>query len=172
MKYLAKSLFLLSFVALGACSTTSAQTHTAAGPVDLGPQDTAIHRPTPTPAPAGQTAVADNTPLTAKLAKDNEGKTATTVFSTSDPKVYVVWKDGASVKGNTLRVAWYAEDTGGAMTKNKKLTEVTKTFTGPGSFGAFYLPATASGFPAGKYRADLYEGSKLSKSLKFTVAKK
>ena len=55
------------------------------------------------------------------------------------------------VKGDKIRIVWYAEDTGGAdFTKNKKLTEATQTTDGPRfqSMGPPTSNSPSGGFPA------------------------
>jgi hypothetical protein len=129
-----------------------------------------IRRPTtPTPAPANQSG--PKKPFEATLATDAKGKSPATVFAATTPKIYLLWKDDSAIKGEKLRAVWVGEDVVGMSSKNKKLTEGTETMPGPGANGDFYLPASSKGFPAGKYRVDLYEGTKLAKSLKFTVTK-
>ena len=175
-----KHLIAVSFLALATATSTyamgsgpvpgSGTTQAQGQPVDLGPQDTLLHRPTPAPqataAPSGT-----KEPLTAALYKDDKGKESASVFTTSDPQVYVKWIDGTGAKGDKVRVAWYAVDTGGAVSKNKKLTESTSTLTTAGQSGSSYIAAPKGGFPAGTYRVDVYDGAKLAKSLKFTVKK-
>ena len=108
-------------------------------------------------------------PLTASLAKDEKGKQPASVFSKSDPEICLKWTGGMGSKGDKVRVVWVAVDTGGAITKNKKLTESSMTLAEMGQPGSSYISAPKGGFPAGSYRVDVYEGSKVSKSLKFTV---
>ena len=175
MKHLAATLFLATVTATGLYAMGSGATgsSTAQAPgqaADFGPQSSALRRPTPAPqssaAPSGK-----KEPLTAALYKDDKGKESASVFTASDPQVYVKWIDGTGVKGDKVRVAWYAVDTGGAVSKNKKLTESTSTLTGDGQSGSSFIAAPKGGFPVGTYRVDVYDGAKLAKSLKFTVKK-
>lgn len=176
MKNLAAALFLATITATGTSAMRAAPApgsgaaQTQRQPVDLGPQDTLLHRPTPAPE-ASATPSAKKEPLTAALYKDEKGKESASVITTSDPQVYVRWSDGTGVKGDKVRVAWYAVDTGGVISKNKKLTESTVTLTGEGQSGSSFVQAPKGGFPAGTYRVDVYDGAKLAKSLKFTVKK-
>jgi hypothetical protein len=126
-----------------------------------------IRRPTPAPG----SSVASGKPLAASLATDAKGNSPTTNFPSTIPKIYLAWTDGTGTKGEKLRVVWIAEDAAGISTKNKKLTEGSETLPGPGSVGTFYLPAPKGGFPVGKYRVEMYEDSKLAKTLRFSVVR-
>ena len=128
-----------------------------------------IKRPTSTPAAA--TASGPKKGLLANLSKDEKGKELTTVFPASIPKIYLHFTDDSATKGENLKVVWIAESAAGISTKNKSLHEASEVMPGPGTFGTLNLSAPSGGLPVGKYRADLYEGGKLSKTLKFTVTK-
>lgn len=131
-----------------------------------------IRRPTPAPTPtAAQAAAGPKKPLEALLTNQDKGKTPVSSFTASTPKIYLVYTDESATKGDKLRVVWVAEDVPAFASKNKKLTEGSTILPGAGAYGQFYLPSSSGGFPAGKYRADLYQGAKVSKSLKFTVTK-
>lgn len=141
-------------------------------PASFG-DDGMLHRPTPKPeaSPAASNPKTKQ-PLTVSLGKDNTGKENLTTFASSDPKIYLVWKAETGTKGEKVHTAWYAVDTGGAISKNKKLTENTQTIPGTGSVSASsYIEKPAGGFPAGTYRVDVSDDGKLVKSLKFTVKK-
>ena len=131
-----------------------------------------IRRPTPAPTAAAAQAVSGpKKPLQALLTKEDKGKAPVSSFASSTPKIYLEWNDESATKGEKLRVVWIAEDAAAFAGKNKKLSEDTTTLPGAGAYGQFYLSSPAGGFPVGKYRADLYEDTKVSKSLKFTVTK-
>lgn len=178
MKSFVVSLLLTVVATVGAYATgPSAQggppEAAAPQPASFGDGDTLLRRPTPTPAAASaKTDPKEKKPLTATLGKDNTGKESMTTFASSDPKIYLVWKAETGVKGEKVRVAWIAEDTGGTIPKNKKLTEGTQTIPATGSINATsFIEKPAGGFPAGKYRVDVYDDGKLAKSLKFTIKK-
>ena len=123
-----------------------------------------------TPAPAAGKP-GEKQPVTAVLAKDNKGKKTATTFTSADPQVFLVWKDPTAMKGDTIKVVWIAEDVKG-FKKNTKLSEGSKTLPGDGGFSSdFFLNAEKGGLPAGKYRAELYDGSKRVENLSFTITK-
>ena len=177
MKTLLAVLFSASLTATGLYAMGSAPNAPAPAsqgqPAGFGAEDTLLHRPTPTPAASvAPSASKTKQPLTATLGKDNTGKANLTTFASSDPKIYLVWKAETGIKGEKVHIAWYAVDTGGAISKNKKLTEATQTIPATGSIsGSSYIEKPASGFPAGTYRVDVSDDGKLVKSLKFTVQK-
>jgi hypothetical protein len=128
-----------------------------------------IHGFTPAPTPAKDNG--PKQPLEASLAKDAKGAGTGSTFSKGDARVYLLCKNPSGAKGDQLHVVWTAVETGGVFPKNKKMSEFTQTLTGPGQGGVFYQPAPTGGFPAGKYRADLYNNGKLVKTLNFSVKK-
>lgn len=178
MKKFAAVLFLATSTAIGVYAMGSqptspgqSQNSGAQQPAGFGDDASLLHRPTPTPAAQTPVDPKNKKPLTATLGKDNTGKNSVTTFAPNDPKIYLVWKDDTGAKGDKVRIAWFAENTGGAVSKNKKLTEATQIVPGAGSFGSSYLLMPSGGFPVGKYRVDVYDGTKLAKSLKFVVTK-
>ncbi len=131
-----------------------------------------IRRPIPAPVAAGEAkASGPKKPLEATLSTDDKGKSPTTTFAASTAKIYLHYQDDSAAKGEKLRAVWIAEDAAGFSTKNKKLNENSTILPGPGAYGSFFLPSSNGAFPVGKYRAELYDGDKLAKSLKFTVTK-
>ena len=174
MKSVITFLFLVTFTTSGVYAMGEAagsrQSSAPGQPASFGDEDTAIHRPTPTPAPTGPVSAKDKKPLTATLGKDKTGKGNLSAFATSDPTIYLVWKAETGTKGEKVHVAWYAVDTGGAISKNKKLSEGTQTIPGTGSVsGSSFIAKPANGFPAGTYRADVSDDGKVVVSLKFTI---
>ena len=169
MKYLAS--LLLAGVAAFGVNSVFAQGN---GNPDLGRGDapTGLFGHTPQPTPAKAAPPGEKKPLEASLTRDDKGKEVTTAFTTADAKVFLQWRDPSAAKGDKINVAWIAEDTHGVFPKNKKVTESSQTAAGPGAYGSLYITAPSGGLPPGKYRADVYDGSKLAKSVKFTVAKK
>ena len=165
MKYLAALLFV---VLLGV-----AIVHSAPPPGDgAGVEAPGLFGYTPVPksTPATAAAPGKKVPLTASLAKDDKGKSPATAFVQADTE-YLLWKDPTGAKGDTIRTVWYAVDTGKVFPKNKKLSEFTQTLPGPGAIGTSISPTIKGGLPPGKYRADVYENTKVAVSLPFTITK-
>ena len=169
MKYLALCLLTALILIAGLNGPISGQV--PAGP-GMDEFDSLGHTPVPRNPPAAAGAktsgAKSNAPLTASLAKDDKGKKPATVFSSTDPKIFLVWEDDSAAKGDKLRFVWYME---GGASKSKKLTESTSTLPGPGAYSATYIVMPVGGFPVGSYRAEVYNGAKLAKSLPFTVKK-
>ena len=178
MKSALALLFLVAFTAVGAHATApsdaagSRQSTAPGQPASFGDETSGIRRPTPTPTPTGTVSPKDKKPLTAVLGKDKTAKENVSTFASSDPTIYLVWKAETGSKGEKVHVAWYAVDTGGAISKNKKLTEGTQIIPAAGSIsGSSFISKPAGGFPAGTYRADVADDGKVVISLKFTVKK-
>ena len=169
MKYLAS--LLLAAVAAFGTSTVFAQGNGNPN-LNQGQAPVGLFGHTPQPTPAKEAPPGEKKPLEASLTKDDKGKEAATAFTTADSKIFLQWRDPGAAKGDKISVSWFAEDTHGVFPKNKKVTESSQTAAGPGAYGSLYITAPSGGLPPGKYRADVYDGSKLAKSLKFTVAKK
>ncbi len=163
MKSLAAVLILATCTATLAFSAGSAPTSN--DPASFGDQYTPIRRSTPKP--DSSAAPKEKVPITAALSKDAAGKQGATTFNSTDPTIYCVWKAETATKGEKVRVAWFA-----VAGKDKKLTENTQTIPGTGSIsGSGHLEKPAGGFPAGKYRVDVYDDAKLAKSLTFVITK-
>jgi hypothetical protein len=98
----------------------------------------------------------------AVLTADAAGKTATTVFTTDQPFVYVV--DLANAPDDTkVKAVWYSVDAAGAATQF-----VDKEIVGGKSPITF--SATNSGpWPVGKYKVELYLNDKLDRTAEFSV---
>ncbi len=170
MKYPLPLLVLGTALFLGA-QTASAQYGNAPTDHIEGRLDAArAARATPTPG-TDTTKPGVKQPVTGVLAKDKAGKNVTTSFIQADPQVFLVWKDPTAMKGDTVKVVWVAEAVQG-FPKNKQLSEGSRTMPSAGGFSSdFFLNAEKGGLPVGKYRAELYDGSKLAQSLKFTISK-
>ena len=92
----------------------------------------------------------------------------TAVFRPDSPKIVCVFKiEGASL-GTTVKSIWIAEDVGKKAPPNYKIAE--KTLPLPFiNAGSFTLSKPNNGWPVGSYRLEIYIGSTLAKTLKFTV---
>ncbi len=110
----------------------------------------------------------DKKVLHATLAKDRDGK-PTTKFSAGSPKIYASWKGNTLRAGDNVRAVWIAEGVGYTALKDTKITEASVTAYKPDDDGAFSLARPKGGWPAGKYRLELYVGNKLVETLKFTI---
>ncbi len=104
----------------------------------------------------------------AVIAKDKDTRPAKS-FSANVPKLYAFFRTSGVEKGETLRGVWIAEDVGDAAPKEAKIDEVSLTADDDNFYGAFSLSRPTKGWPAGKYRVDIYVGDKLATSVNFTV---
>ena len=111
----------------------------------------------------------------AVLGEDREEKASgfeivrkTTEFHPDSPKIVCVFKvEGASV-GTSVRGVWIAEDVGPVAPPNYKIDERTLTLPYLNS-GSMLITRPNSGWPVGSYRLEIYFGTTLGKTLKFTV---
>ena len=106
--------------------------------------------------------------LHATLAKNREGEAATT-FRADSLKIYAFWKGDALKAGDTVRAVWIAEGIGRTALKDSKITEASTMAYKPDDDGIFSILRPKGGWPIGKYRCELYVGSKLAETLKFTI---
>jgi hypothetical protein len=104
----------------------------------------------------------------AVIAKDKDSRPAKS-FSADVPKLYAFFRTSGIEKGENLRAVWIAEDVGKAAPKETKIDEATLTADEDNFYGAFSLSKPTKGWPAGKYRVDIYVGDKLATSVRFTV---
>jgi hypothetical protein len=96
----------------------------------------------------------------------------TNEFAPATPRIICRWQ-AEGVKAATIaKGIWIAEDTGGAMEKDAKLSESKMNLPPVAYMTAVFKLATDSPWPVGKYRLDLYLGDDLSKSVPFIIKEK
>ncbi|HUI56911.1 MAG TPA: hypothetical protein VLY04_18175 [Bryobacteraceae bacterium] len=92
-----------------------------------------------------------------------------TEFHPDTAQIVCVWTTQGVKAGTALRVVWIAEDVGKLAPPNYKIIELSmKTETGV--HGSSYLTKPNKGFPAGKYRLEIYLEGELAKTVPFTIA--
>jgi hypothetical protein len=102
------------------------------------------------------------------MAKARDGKAMDT-FSADVPKIYALFESKGTKKGDQLRGVWIAEDVGDVAPKGSQIDEATVTPEKDDASGTFSLSKPTNGWPPGKYRVEIYDGSKLAVSAKFTI---
>jgi hypothetical protein len=102
------------------------------------------------------------------IAVDQDTK-PTTTFAPNVPKLYAFFRSTGTHEGDRLRGVWIAVDVGDAAPANTKIDESTITADQDNFYGAFSLSKPTKGWPAGKYRVDIYNGDELATSIKFTI---
>ena len=111
---------------------------------------------------------AGNPKVEAAIAKDKDTKPATT-FPADIPKLYAFFRSKGTEKGDILRGVWIAEDVGDAAPKQTKIDEATLTADENDFYGAFSLTKPTKGWPAGKYKVEIYLGDELATTAKFSI---
>lgn len=106
--------------------------------------------------------------LHAVLAKDKDSEPSAS-FSVDAPKISAFWNGKGLKAGDKVRAVWMAEDIGIAERRASKITEGTVTVYKPDDDGVFSLGRPKEGWPAGKYRFELYLNNTLAETLKFTI---
>jgi hypothetical protein len=91
-----------------------------------------------------------------------------TEFPPDTAKIFCVWKAEGILKGTSVRGVWIAVDVGNVAPPNYKIDEAEVHFPVM-TEGSVSLSKPTNGFPAGKYRLDLYIGKELAKTIPFTV---
>jgi hypothetical protein len=113
-------------------------------------------------------ALAGKAKVEAAIAVDKDTK-PTTTFTADVPKLYAFFRSKGTQTGDKLRGVWIAEDVGDAAPKKTKIDEGTLTADENDFYGAFSLSKPTKGWPAGKYRVDIYVGDELATTAKFTI---
>ena len=113
-------------------------------------------------------ALAGKAKVEAAMAVDKDTK-PTTTFTADVPKLYAFFRSKGTQTGDKLRGVWIAEDVGDAAPKKTKIDEATLTADENDFYGAFSLTKPTKGWPAGKYRVDIYVGDELATTAKFTI---
>jgi hypothetical protein len=111
---------------------------------------------------------ADNLKVEAVIAKDKDTKPAKT-FAADVKKLYAFFRTKGTEKGDKLRGVWIAEDVGDAAPANTKIDEASLTADEDDFYGAFAISKPTKGWPAGKYRVEIYAGDDLATTVKFTI---
>ncbi|MBA2431892.1 MAG: hypothetical protein H0V56_07215 [Chthoniobacterales bacterium] len=92
-----------------------------------------------------------------------------TSFADDTPMIHALFKTTGAQKGDTVRGVWIAEDVGEKAPANTKIGEKTLVLEGDTNNGDFSVNKPDKGWPAGKYRVEIYAGEKLATTAKFTV---
>jgi photosystem II stability/assembly factor-like uncharacterized protein len=104
----------------------------------------------------------------AVIAKDKDTKPAKT-FAADVKKLYAFFRTKGTERGDKLRGVWIAEDVGDAAPANTKIDEASLTAEENDFYGAFSITKPTKGWPAGKYRVEIYAGDDLATTVKFTI---
>jgi hypothetical protein len=94
---------------------------------------------------------------------------ASTSFAADTPKVFALFKTNGAEEGDKIRAVWIAEDVGDAAPANSKIDEKTLTLQGDTDDGDFSLKKPTKGWPAGKYRVDIYVNDEVATTIKFAI---
>jgi hypothetical protein len=93
----------------------------------------------------------------------------TTTFADDTPKLFALFKTDGLQDGDKVRGVWIAEDVGDAAPKGTKIDEKTLNAEGDTDDGVFSLSKPPKGWPAGKYRLEIYANDELATKVKFTI---
>lgn len=118
------------------------------------------------------TARADETKLLRGAVAVDQNTEPATAFAADVPKLYAFFLGHGLTTGAKLRGVWIAEDVGDAAPKETKIDEATVPVTEAEQHGAFSITKPTNGWPAGKYRVEMYVGDKLAETVKFTIGGK
>ena len=97
------------------------------------------------------------------------GDEAMTSLAPDTPKIFAIFKTKGLQKGDQLRGVWIAEDVGSAAPANSKIGEKTLALDEDTDDGDFSVSKPTKGWPAGKYRLEIYVNDKLATTEKFTI---
>lgn len=89
-------------------------------------------------------------------------------FFTDSTKIYGIWQGEALKAGDIIHAVWVAEAFGYSR-KDVRITHGETTAYKPDDYGIFSLARPVAGWPVGRYRLELYVGSKLAATVKFSI---
>ena len=92
----------------------------------------------------------------------------TTKFYTGSAKIYGIWQGESLKAGDTIQAVWIAEAFGYSR-KDVRITHGETTAYKPDDVGIFSLARPVAGWPIGRYRLEIYVGSKLATAVKFSI---
>ena len=94
---------------------------------------------------------------------------STTTFATDTPNIFAFFKTKGAKDGDKVRGVLIAEDVGDVAPANTKVLETSVTMDGETDEGNFSFSMPTKGWPAGKYRVEIYAGDELATTVKFTI---
>ncbi len=107
---------------------------------------------------------------------DDKPFDVTTTFPRDAAALHGHWKSKDGREGMVVRTVWIAEDVGKLAPPNTKVSEnatrLGKGLTGTRGdywYSAFSLSRPTSGWPVGKYHAEIWFDAELVKTLRFTI---
>lgn len=92
-----------------------------------------------------------------------------TSFPSDTPRLYAMFKTTGIQNGDKVRGALIVEDVGKAAPANTKVLEKTLTLEEDTQDGDFNFSKPTEGWPAGKYRVEIYLNDELATTVKFTI---
>jgi hypothetical protein len=110
----------------------------------------------------------DQPTIVLEVAKARDGEPATD-FRSDAANIFVRWKGAHLPLGDTVRVAWVAEDVGDIAPANFIVDQTTTIVDASETGVQFTLSRPKDGWAAGKYRVDLYLDDSLVQSVKVTI---
>jgi len=93
----------------------------------------------------------------------------TTTFATEAPKILAIFKTKGISEGDKVRGVLIAEDVGDVAAPNTKVLEKTIKLDEDTDDGDFNFSKPDKGWPAGKYRVEVYVNDELAAKAKFTI---
>ena len=102
------------------------------------------------------------------MATEVEGE-STNTFAPDTEKIYALFKTKGAKSGDKIRAVLIAEDVGDVAPANTKVLDKTIDMEGDTEDGDFNFSKPTKGWPAGKYRVDVYVNEDLVTTAKFTV---
>jgi hypothetical protein len=136
-------------------------------PKDTSLPSITIDAATP-PRPAATPTAAPNPAILLEVTGARDGSPQTE-FKSDARQIFVRWSGVNLPVGESVRVAWIAEDVGDLADPNFIIDEMDTTVE-TAEFGArFTLSRPTDGWAAGKYRVELYLGDELLQKLNVTI---
>lgn len=102
------------------------------------------------------------------LANENS-EISITKFSGDSIKIRALWKGESLTAGDKIHAIWIADDVGVTAPRNTKIAEADVTAYKPDDDGIFSLQRPKEGWPAGKYRFEIYLNRKLVHGVDFAI---
>lgn len=113
-------------------------------------------------------ALATDVKVALKVSTGPEGEPSTT-FSTDTAKIFALFDTEGIGAGDKVRGVLVAEDVGDAAPANTKVLEKTLTLDEDANNGQFNFSKPTKGWPAGKYRVEIYVNDELATKTRFSI---
>lgn len=102
------------------------------------------------------------------LAKE-DSEVSTVHFSGDSIKIRALWRGENLTAGDRVHAIWIADNVGATAPRDTRIAEADVTVYKPDDDGIFSLQRPKEGWPAGKYRFEIYLNQRMANGVNFSI---